>query len=99
MKECLPYHEKALFDSKVVFMQGYDEEKWMRLKNRFYNIIKQEESDEFQEQMKRFKYNFSTIRLEVVNHHISEVWRKNEKKSPLLYKLSRAMMVVPYSSC
>ena len=59
MKECLPYHEKALFDSEVVFMQDYDEEKWMRLKNRFYNIIKQEEFDEFQEQMKRFKYNFS----------------------------------------
>lgn len=99
IKNSLPFDEQAIFDSDVAYLQVFDESKWIRLKDKFVNIIPLESHNDFQEQLKRFKYNFAEIRQDTAFYSVGDVWRRNKSKYPLLYELSRALMVIPYSSC
>lgn len=99
MKCWLPYKETALFDSEVIHLQIYNEDKWKRLRDRFSNIISVEERTEFNAQLKRFKINYPDIKNNLGSKPLLEVWLEQSTKFPLLYRFVRALMVLPYSSC
>ena len=99
MQIWLPYNEKALFDMEVIYFTKFNTEIWERLKNRFSNIIPEKEHNDFVEQLRRFKYSFSTLQSLILSIPALKIWRDNQNKYPLLYKLAKALMVVPYSSC
>ena len=100
MKYWLPYNEAAIFDSDVIYLRTFDIEKWSKLKNRFKNIIKEEDNMQYQDQIKSFRYNFLEIQKDLIHcSHPLELWRKTNNKYPLLYNLSRALMIAPHSTC
>ena len=99
MKYWLPFEDQAIFDSEVIHLETYDMNKWKRLKERFTNIIKEKDAIEFTEQLKRFKINFPGIKSIMGKKPLLEVWKEQEIKFPLLSKLAKALMVMPYSSC
>jgi len=99
MKYWLPFDDQAIFDSEVIHLETYDMNKWKRLKERFKNIIKEEEAIEFTEQLKRFKINFPGIKSIMGKKPLLEIWEEQQIKFPLLSKLAKSLMVMPYSSC
>jgi len=99
MKEHLPYKEQVICDSEVIFLKLYDYQKWINLRDRFTNMIKKDEYNDFEDQLGRLKKNFSDLRLETYHFHVMDIWRRNKSKFPLLFKLAKYLMVIPYSSC
>ena len=99
MKRWLPFENQILFNTEVIYLKSYDYDKWVDLKDKFPNIIKEEDKSSFQEQIQRLKYHYLDIKGDISHYPILEVWRKNKLKFPLLYQLVRALMVTPYSSC
>lgn len=99
MKHWLPFDNQKLFNTEVIYLKHYDINKWIYLKDKFPNIIPQEDQASFQEQIQRLKYNLMDIKADAAHYPILEVWRKNKSKFPLLFELARAFLVIPYSSC
>jgi len=98
MREILPYDDRELFDSTAIFLADFSLEKWHRLKVRFGNIIEDQNSI-FEDELKRIKFNFFDLQLEMRNCPILEVWSRHKSKYPLIFNLARSLMVTPYSSC
>jgi len=99
MKFWLPFNDQKLFNTEMIYLKYYDLDKWIYLKDKFPNIISQEDQGSFQEQIQRLKYNLLDIKADAAHYPILEVWRKNKSKFPLLFDLARAFLVIPYSSC
>ena len=99
IQKALPFKDQELFDADAVFLKDFVPEKWERLKFRFKNIIKPDQYDLFEEEMKRVRFNFLDLQAEAKNSNILEVWRRHQSKYPIIVNLVRSMMVIPSSSC
>lgn len=100
MKYWLPYKETGIFDSDVLYFKDGDPEKWERLKERFTNIITKAEHSLFQTQLRSFEHNYNTLKEELgTKTNALDVLKSYGGQYSLLYRLSKALMVMPYSSC
>jgi len=89
MKKWLPYEQQTYFDIEAIYFEKFSFDLWNRLKDRFCHIIKPDDQDKFQEELKRFRSDFSTLQLTSISVPILKVWRNHQTKYPLLCKLSR----------
>jgi len=73
MKIWLPFFDQTLFDSDVAYLKNYNLAEWMRLKDRFTNIIRKEDENSFQDEVKRLKYNFLDLKEGTIHSNISRL--------------------------
>jgi hypothetical protein len=65
---------------------------------RFSGIIKKKEHTAFEEEVKRLKPHFLDFQDDMKQAKVLDIWRRNSCEFPLIYRLARAMTLMPYSS-
>lgn len=101
MKNKLPYKGDIWDDIDVIFFNEFNQQKWENLKKKFVNIISTDEmKDKFTLEVGKLETKFKKIQLEklMVNSSPVTLWMSHKNKYPTIYRLVRALLVLPSSS-
>ena len=104
MKKKLPYNnEVMLLCQSLFFEEAYSEEKWLKLKDMFPNILRtRKQRDDFASEVSRMGYTYNRIK-ERLRNTITKVspltiWKSESLSYPNMFLLARALFVLPYTS-
>ena len=100
MKAKIPFKDEVLNDSEFIYLQKFDDNVWRKLARKFSNVITKDKENAFEEEISRFRNSFKAIKLKHNNSEKSIVstWVELSKGYPYMYQLSRALLVLPYST-
>jgi len=104
MKVNLPYSKEILsLCQSIFFEEDFNENKWLKLKDLFPNILRtKKQKDDFATEVRRMEYTYTKIkdRLRASTTKISPltVWKNESLTYPNMYLLVKALFVLPYSS-
>jgi len=101
MKKKLPFEDPTWSDIKMIFLTEFNKIKWTNLKNNFSNVLSTIELKEnFIHELSRLEYNFKKIQYQILMTKPSPLtlWNSLKKDYPIIYQLSKALLVLPRSS-
>ena len=100
MKKKLPFKDKLIEQSKVIFLEEFNKSHWLSLGERFYNILRTDKMKEsFVNEMDNFQFNFKKYK-QISNLGTSpiQIWKGLKKTYPTMYTLAMSLLVLPHSS-
>jgi len=102
MKNKLPFNHDTLNQSLVIYLEDkeFNIETWRLLGKRFVNVITPQRTLDFEEELERFKIQYSKIKDKYTSPKTSIIttWDLLSEDYPNMTLLARALVVLPYSS-
>ena len=104
MKERLLFNNEVFNLAQMIFFEeGYDEGKWLKLKDLFPNILRsKKQKDDFTGEVRKVEYTYRKIREKLRNStsKISPIvlWENESGTYPNIHLLIQSLFVLPYSS-
>lgn len=100
MKQRLPFRSEILSDLGSIFFKKFDQNQLKKLAQKFSNMISKDEQRSFQNELERFAINFIKIQQIKFALHLTplEVWYQQKESFPLLYRLAKAILILPHTT-
>ena len=101
MRRRLPFDSEIINKSEVAYFNNISNpETWEDLAKNFTNIITLENSDEFEQEVRRLIFQWNNIKLDIegFNKNYISAWNYLSSDYPNVSKLAQALLVFPYSS-
>jgi len=100
MKERLPLEHEIFKETQVIFFEEWNFDSWKWLAQKFNNVIENEESVHFQNEIKRMSIHFQNLKKQYNNSSRTtlETWESLSTLYPYMSKLAKATLVLPHST-
>jgi len=101
MKAKLPFEEQAIKDTLAIYLKEIVSiEIWRNFIKRYPNIINENEEIYYLEELDIFSLHYKSLVIEHKNSELTIIKRWNFFKGnyPMLFKLARAFLAIPYST-
>lgn len=102
MQNRLPKPDSALMNADAILLRSdHDIERLKLLAAQFGNIIEDFEISDFHNETERLEQERVEINRVIENHKANPLyaWRQESESFPLVYRLLRALELLPYSTC